>query len=132
MDKDVLGSGFTGTWAGLSTCPSVRVTCLFVRVSWTGLSSVQLALGLQEGKLEVTLAYVADASHSKWAPPKHEHAPSLTRRRVRRQSRTYVVARSDGRTHTSSRAQAFARIRSRALERLHAHAVARGGGRAQT
>ena len=61
--------------AGLSTCPSVRV-------SWTGLSSVRLALGLPQGKLGVTLAYVADTSHSKWAPPKHEHAPSLTRRRL--------------------------------------------------
>ena len=60
---------------GLSTCPSVRV-------SWTGLSSVLLALGLQEGKLGVTLAYVADTSYSKWVPPKHEHAPRLTRRQL--------------------------------------------------
>ena len=48
----------------LSTCPSVRVTCSFVRVSWTGLSSVRLALGLPQGKLQVTLAHVADMSHS--------------------------------------------------------------------
>ena len=59
----------------LSTCPSVRV-------SWTGLSSVRLVLGLPQGKLGVTLAYVADTSHSRWAPPKHEHAPRLTRRRL--------------------------------------------------
>ena len=67
---------------GLSTCPSVRVTCPSVRVSWTGLSSVRLALGLPQGKLGVTLAYMADTSHSKLAPPKHEHAPRLTRRRL--------------------------------------------------
>ena len=68
--------------AGLSTCPSVRVTCLSVRVSWIGLSSVRLALGLPQGKLGVTLAYMADTSHSKLAPPKHEHAPRLTHRRL--------------------------------------------------
>ena len=45
--------------------PSVRVTCPSVRVSWTGLSSVRLALGLLEGKLGVTCAYVANMSHSK-------------------------------------------------------------------
>ena len=56
--------------------------CPSVRVSWTGLSSVRLALGLQEGKLGVTLAYVADTSHSKWVPSKHEYAPRLTRRRL--------------------------------------------------
>ena len=68
-------------YAGLSMCSSVRVTCPSVRVSWTGLSSVQLALGLQEGKLGVTLVYVADTSHSKWAPPKHKYAARLTRSR---------------------------------------------------
>ena len=68
--------------SGLSTCPSVRVSCPSVRVSWTGLSSVRLALGLPQGKLQVTLAYVADTSHSKLAPRMHEHAPRLTRRRL--------------------------------------------------
>ena len=64
--------------ARLSSCLSVQVTCLSVCVSWTGLSSIQLALGLQEGKLGVTPAYMADTSHSKWAPHKLEHVcPSL-------------------------------------------------------
>ena len=67
---------------GLSTCPSVQVSCPSVRVSWTGLSSVRLALGLPQGKLGVTLAYVADTSHSKLAPRMHEHVPRLTRRRL--------------------------------------------------
>ena len=78
---------------GLSTCPSVCV-------SWIGLSSIRLALGLQEGKLGVTPTYVADTSHSKWAPPKHEHALRLTRRRAWRWSRAHVVACSSGRMHT--------------------------------
>ena len=69
-------------YAGLSTYPSVRVSCPSVRVSWIGLSSVRLALGLSQGKLRVTLAYVADTSHSKLAPRMHEHAPRLTRRRL--------------------------------------------------
>ena len=51
--------------AELSSCLSVRVMCPSVHVSWTGLSSIQLALGLQEGKLGVTPAYVVDTSHSK-------------------------------------------------------------------
>ena len=129
-------------------CPSVRVTCLSVHVSWTGLSSVRLALGLQEGKLGVTLAYMADTSHSKWAPPKHEHAPRLTYRRLYMSSHAEVVACSDGcalkrspayvvacsgsRTHMKLRAQAVARTRSCALRRSHAHVVARLGGRAYT
>ena len=76
--------------AGLSSCPSVRVTCPFVCVSWTGLSSVRLTLGLQEGKLGVTSAYVADTSHSKWASPKLEYAcPGLQ-----------VIACKRGRAHT--------------------------------
>ena len=58
--------------SGLSTCPSVRVSC----------PSVRLALGLPQGKLGVTLAYVADTSHSKLAPRMHEHAPRLTHRRL--------------------------------------------------
>ena len=66
----------------LSTCPFVRVSCPSVRVSWTGLSSIRLALGLPQGKLGVILAYVADTSHSKLAPRMHEHAPRLTRRRL--------------------------------------------------
>ena len=69
-------------FAKLSSCPSIRVMCPSVRVSWTGLSFVRLALGLQEGKLGVTLAYVVDTSHSKRALPKLEHAPKLTRRRL--------------------------------------------------
>ena len=73
---------FEACMIGLSSCLSVRVTCPSVRVSWTGLSSIRLALGLQEGKLGVTPAYVADTSHSKWAPPKLEHAPRLTRRHL--------------------------------------------------
>ena len=101
--------------AGLSTCPSVRVSCLSVRVSWTGLSSVRLALGLPQGKLRVTLAYMADTSHSKLAPRMHEHTPRLTRRRARRRLHAYVVVRSGIHAHTSLRAQEFARIRRRAL-----------------
>ena len=61
---------------------SIRLSHVSVCVNWIGLSSVQLALGLQEGKLGVTPAYVADTSHSKWVPPKHEHVPRLTRRRL--------------------------------------------------
>ena len=45
-----------------------------VRISWTSLSSVRLALGLQGGKLGVIPTYVADTSHSKWAPSKLEYA----------------------------------------------------------
>ena len=67
---------------GLSTCPSVRVSGPSVSVSWTGLSSVRLALGLPQGKLGVILAYVADTSHSKLAPPMYEHAPRLIHRRL--------------------------------------------------
>ena len=115
---------------GLSTCPSVRVSCPSVRVSWTSLSSVRLALGLPQGKLGVTLAYVADTSHSKLVPPMHEHAPRLTRRRARRRSRAYVVARSGIRAHTSSRAQEFGRIRRLALRNLRVYVVARFGSRA--
>ena len=66
--------------SGLSMCPSVQVSCPSVCVSWIGLSSVRLALGLPQGKLRVTLAYVADTSHSKLAPCMHEHAPRLIRR----------------------------------------------------
>ena len=133
---------------GLSMCPSVRVTCPSVRVSWIGLSSVRLALGLPQGKLGVTLAYMADTSHSKWTPPKHEHAPRLTRRRARRWSRSrtvarirrralrhshaYVVVHSGSRAHTQSRAQAVWHTRSRALMQSRAHVVARCECRAET
>ena len=64
---------------GLSSYLFVRVTCPSVCVSWTGLSSVRLALRLQECKLGVTPAYVVDTSHSKWMPPKLEYAFRLTR-----------------------------------------------------
>ena len=105
LDANLLG----GVLGSLSRSSTVLITfrvqpelstCLSVCISWTGLSSVRLALGLPQDKLGVTLAYVVDMSHSKLAPPKHEHASRLTRRHARRRSHTYVVARSDGRAHT--------------------------------
>ena len=65
-----------------------RVVNVFVCPSHVSVRPCQLdrplvrptSIRLQEGKLGVTPTYVADTSHSKWAPPKHEHAPKLTRR----------------------------------------------------
>ena len=61
---------------------SVRPGLVSVRLCQLGLSSVRLALGLPQGKLGVTFAYVVDMSHSKLAPRMHEHAPRLIRRRL--------------------------------------------------